>query len=42
MAEPAPTGRSLEPVRDEYLAFARGQAAGVSPTYEALARAVAA
>ncbi|GAA2166274.1 hypothetical protein GCM10009845_25300 [Pedococcus bigeumensis] len=29
-------------VRDEYLAFARGQAAGVSPTYEALAGAVAA
>ena len=29
-------------VRDEYLAFARGQAAGVSPSYEALARAVAA
>jgi hypothetical protein len=29
-------------VGDEYLAFARGQAAGVSPTYEALARAVAA
>jgi hypothetical protein len=28
-------------VRDEYLAFARGQAAGVSPTYEALALAVA-
>lgn len=33
---------SLVEVRDEYLAFARGQAAGVSPTYEALARAVAA
>ena len=27
-------------VRDEYLAFARGQAAGVSPSYEALALAV--
>lgn len=29
-----------EAVRDEYLAFARGQAAGVSPSYEALALAV--
>jgi hypothetical protein len=32
---------TISGVRDEYLAFARGQAAGVSPAYEALARAVA-
>jgi hypothetical protein len=37
MAEPS--GEAA--VRQEYLAFARGQAAGVPPSYEALALAVA-